>query len=100
MQPSSGGEAMCAAPRAAPPSHLGFQLNHVHALFTSHKRTGSLAYDGASTMLMTMATATACDEDDDDDGERRRRRRPTPRLFIVVGWTAVFYLSDRNEIQR
>lgn len=41
---------------AAPSSHLGFQLNHVHALFTSHKRTGSLAYDGASTMLMTMTT--------------------------------------------
>jgi len=47
MQPSSG-EAMCAAPRrtaprcAEPPSRRGFQLNHVHALFTSHKRTGSL----------------------------------------------------------
>jgi len=47
MQPSSG-EAMCAAPRRAaprcaePPSRRGFQLNHVHALFTSHKRTGSL----------------------------------------------------------
>jgi len=27
---------------AEPPSRRGFQLNHVHALFTSHKRTGSL----------------------------------------------------------
>jgi len=30
------------APRRAEPSRRGFQLNHVHALFTSHKRTGSL----------------------------------------------------------
>ena len=72
MQLSSS-EAMCAAPLrsaprraaprgvvvvvvvvvAAPPSHLEFQLNHVHALFTSHKRTGSLVR-ATSTMLMMM----------------------------------------------